>query len=96
MLEKKLTVPTGLKPELVANALAAMLWEDAGSKGNSLPHQSSTGFWQLDRGNDFFLVIRESEYILGCRYEREIPVIEAMVAIFDYRFNYNPFRKPAA
>ena len=88
--EKTLRVPEGLRPEQVARVLAAMLWEDVG-KSNFVPHQPNNGFWQLDRGNDFFLVIRGSEYLLCYRYEKDVPVVEAMVTIFDHRFN-----KPAA
>jgi hypothetical protein len=41
--------------------------------------------WQLDPSNDYWLNVAGREATVSCRYNGEMPTIEAMVALFKAR-----------
>lgn len=54
------------------------------------PYRKNEGdddHWQIDSGNDYFLhVIGPDAAHLDCRYDSQVPVIEAMAALWEARF----------
>ncbi len=79
--------PANMKNVEVAQTFTAYLLGNQSFRNEGFchgPFEERQGFWQLDGTNDFWLRIEENATI-SCRYEREVPVIETMVALFKLR-----------
>lgn len=87
-------LPKNMEPERAANTLAAYLlgWRaltnprDATGQHKFGPYAQEPGHWQLDPSNDYFLTIEGAKIRLSCRYTTQAVVIDAMKAMFTYRF----------
>ena len=89
----ELTIPQRMTPEEMARTFSACL---LGAKvfeihpgDHTAPFLIQKGYWQLDGSNDFWLAVdrdQPKKARISCRYESEIPALEAMAALFRWRF----------
>lgn len=85
-------IPRGMTPEQVAKTFTAYLigslaFGNRDSNHGPFEMTGSHDTWQLDGTNDFWLHdLGEGRVNVRCRYEREIPIIEAATALFIARY----------
>ncbi len=86
----RVTLPKHLQPEQLAQNFAAyLLGHKAFEKHRpemTAPFLQGENYWQLDGSNDFWLTVEGTEATISCRYDAEIPALEAMGALFKWRF----------
>lgn len=88
----EVTIPERMTSHDVAKTFSAYLLGacafEMSPVSNTPPHKMDgmREGWQLDGSNDFWLTVDNNVARIGCRYDVEIPALEAMVALFKWRF----------